>query len=323
MGTTFTVKMVTDLPDAQIDLLAERVGQELEAVNSHMSTYLEDSELSRFNRFLETTSFPLSPGTLEVLRLAQEISHRSGGAFDVTVAPLVNAWGFGPGKTGPGKTAPGKTGPKGIPPRPPEEELLGALRQQVGYENLEIDSASARKRIPSLTCDLSAIAKGFAVDQVALALEEAGVDRYMVEVGGEVRTSGASPRGVVWRIGIEGPVEGRHRVQKLLPLDTAALATSGDYRQFYEVDGKRYSHTIDPRTGRPVEHAGASVSVVMDSCAGADAWATALLVLGPDEGIALARQENLAALFVVYEEGGGSERMTPAFEKLLEKNAIH
>ncbi|MCB1034617.1 MAG: FAD:protein FMN transferase, partial [Acidobacteria bacterium] len=226
-----------------------------------------------------------------------------GGAFDITVGPLVTAWGFGPRR---------------LPPEPPPEEELAELLPHVGFRLLELTDEGVVKKDPRTQGDLSAIAKGYAVDQVAETLEAEGFDDYMVEVGGEVRTGGHAPGGGPWRIGIEGPTPEGHTLYRVLPLSNLAVATSGDYRNFYEVNGRRYSHTLDPKTGRPVEHAGAAVSVVMEDCASADGWATALLVLGPDAGYDLATEKELAALFQSHEEGGGiSVRQTPRFEALF------
>lgn len=303
MGTSFTVRISAELSAAEKAGLEAAVVEALEGVNQRMSNYLEDSELSRLNRSAAGETLRLSEETLEVLRLAREISRRSDGAFDITVGPLVNAWGFGP---------------DGRPPTPPAQEELEAILEHVGFELLELVPGGVLKRHSGVVGDLSAIAKGYAVDRVAEALEGAGIARYMVEVGGEVRTAGEAPAGGPWRIGIEGPTPAGRSLYRVLPISGRALATSGDYRNFYEVDGKRFSHTIDPATGRPVEHSAASVSVVARECASADAWATALLVLGPESGFDLAVQENLAALFLVYEDDGTvSSRPTPRFEALF------
>ncbi len=307
MGTSYTVKVVADLSAAEEERLETAVIEALGSVNQRMSTYLADSELSRLNRFRGSEVFALSEESLEVFRLAREISRRSGGAFDITVGPLVNAWGFGP---------------EGVPPVPPSQEELERILPHIGFELLELVPEGVLKRDPEVVGDLSAIAKGYAVDQVVRVLEESGVSRFMVEVGGEVRTAGEAPSGGPWRIGIEGPTPAGRSLYRVLPLTGQAVATSGDYRNFYEVDGERFSHTIDPKTGRPVEHAGASVSVVTEDCASADAWATALLVLGPRAGFDLAVEENLAALFLVYEgDGDISAKETPRFKALFGMSA--
>ena len=307
MGTRYTVKVVAPiarLDETGVAALEATIVEQLEGVNGRMSTYQEDSELSRFNRYRDPQPFAFSADTMTVLHTAQEVSVASGGAFDVTVGPLVNAWGFGPGPQ---------------PVHGPDAETLAELRRHVGHDKLELDEAAltVRKLDPEVYCDLSAVAKGYAVDRVADALEAAGIHRYMVEVGGEVRTGGLNAQGEPWSIGIERPVSGERAVQRVLPLSGLAMATSGDYRNFYELDGRRVSHTIDPRTGEPVSHSTASVSVVHPSCMVADAWATALLVLGSDEGYRLAEELKLPVLFLIHSPGGGiREQATSVFQAL-------
>jgi thiamine biosynthesis lipoprotein len=307
MGTTYTVRVVTgDVWDsARHDRVGARIQQALDDVESKMSTYLDASELSRFNQTLSVDPFPVSPETFEVVSQAYALSELTGGALDITVGPLVNAWGFGP-----------------VEPDvlPPDRESLTRLRGHLGYRKLELDPAAStlRKTDPELQCDLSAVAKGYGVDRVATVLREDGLTRFMVEVGGEVVTRGLSQRDGPWRIAIERPLLGAG-VQRVVPLSDQAMATSGDYRNVREVDGRLLSHTIDPRTGRPVEHRLASVTVVAESGLVADGLATALNVLGPDEGYALAAAEGWAVLFLVRGEGDTiTERATPAFESLLE-----
>lgn len=307
MGTSYTVKIVVDrnLDRAERDQTRFLIEMELENVDAKMSTYRTDSELSRFNASLSTDPFPLSPDTIAVFALAQAVSEETNGAFDVTVGPLVNAWGFGPD-------------PRGALPT---DEQIAALLERVGYQKLIVDAEhnTVRKTQPDLYCDLSAIAKGYAVDRVAAALDDAGYDRYMVEVGGETKTRGHNPDGVPWRIGIERPVTDQRAVQRVVPLVDAALATSGDYRNYYEVDGVRYSHEIDPRTGRPIAHNLVSVSVIDARCTMADAYATAFMVLGAEEGLRVAESLGLAALFIVrLPTGAFEERMTARFTELYD-----
>lgn len=305
MGTTFTVKVVAEnLTEANQIRLQRLIEDELRAVNGKMSHYLEDSELSQFNRSRETTPFVISQSTLEVFRHAAEVSALTGGAFDITAGPLVNIWGFGP--EGRAETLPS------------DAEIARALERS-GYDKLEIDeeSSTVRKELPDLYCDLSAIAKGYGVDRVAETLERDGLTNFMVDIGGEVRTSGTNDSGNDWRIAIEQPVPGRRAIQRIVPLSGLAMATSGGYRNFYDVDGARFSHTIDPRTGRPITHRLASVSVVDELSVRADALATGLLVLGPEEGYKLAVEKEIRALFIVSNEDGELwERVTPAFEIL-------
>ncbi|MGH0034078.1 MAG: FAD:protein FMN transferase [Myxococcota bacterium] len=289
MGTTWSVVLQgrghtrNDLTEAR-----QAIRERLASVNALMSTWDPDSELSRLNAHAEPTPFPLSPETLRVFALAQEVSLQTGGAFDVTVGPLVAAWGFGAGARTPGQA--------------PDAAELAAIRGRVGYRLLELDGEgrTIRKARPDLRCDLSAIAKGYGVDAVAGALEARGWTDYLVEVGGEIRVRGERPGGGPWQVGIERPGDDPGRVvQGVVPLSDLAMATSGDYRNFYEVDGERRSHIVDPRSGRPVTHRVASVSVIHPEAVLADAWATALTVLGPDEGLELAESRGLAAYFLV------------------------
>jgi FAD:protein FMN transferase len=306
MGTNFSVVLPgEDFDRADLSKLQAAIDAELEAVNAEMSTYREDSELSRFNRSGAGQGFAASPHLLEVVALAKQVSAQSNGAFDVTVGPLVDAWGFGPKDPSQRREL-------------DEAEIL-ELRAVVGDDKLEVDRASGqlRKSVDGLRVDLSAIAKGHGCDRVAMVIEATGRTRYMVEVGGEIRARGGGPSGEFWKIGIERPTgdaAGSRVVHVLVRVTDVAVATSGDYRNYWERDGVRYSHTLDPRTGRPITHALASVTVIHEeSAALADAWATALNVLGPDEGPALAERLGLAAYFLIRTEQGFEARATPAF----------
>lgn len=289
MGTVYTIKGVAAADElAPPEGLDGRVQAVLDEINRSMSTYLEDSEISAFNRH-ELGPFPASPALLEVVAEAQRVAELSGGAFDVTVGPLVDVWGFGPAGAG----------------EVPDDALVERLLEAVGYARLGVDRERGAlvKERPQLRIDLSAIAKGFAVDRVAETLRSEGVTDFMVEIGGEVSAGGRNGRGQVWRIGIERPEDEGRAVHTVVALADTALATSGDYRNFRLHDGVRLSHTIDPRVGRPIAHDLASVSVVHPSCMTADALATAFEVLGPGPGIELADRLDVAALFLVREEG--------------------
>ncbi|PRQ03952.1 FAD:protein FMN transferase [Enhygromyxa salina] len=305
MGTTFSVVIAGDsLKLAPLERLQAQIDAELQAVNAEMSTYLPDSELSRFNAASAREPFHASAHLLEVVGVAKQINHASGGAFDVTVGPLVDAWGFGPD---PGTRT------------ELSDVQIAALRERVGDTKLELDptAQTLRKTVDGLHVDLSAIAKGHGADRVAAQVEAAGYSDYMIEVGGEVRVRGSNPAGEPWRVGIERPTAdaaGSRAVQAILPVRDVAVATSGDYRNYWERDGVRYSHTIDPRTGRPITHRLASVTVVHpESAALADGWATALNVLGPEQGLALAEQLGLAAYFLVRTDQGFEVRTSSAY----------
>lgn len=290
MGTNYAVTVVVDTP-FDPELLHAGIDSSLEAVVGLMSTYEKDSELSRFNASKGEEPFSLSPETHEVLRLAREIHDASDGLFDVTVGPLVNAYGFGP---------------NGRPASVPSDAMLDALLEHTGSEKFVLgdDPPTIRKLSPGLYVDLSAIAKGFGVDQVAEWLERQGVTRYMVEVGGEVRVRGTNERDRKWRIGIEDPVSGGATLGRIVELDSGALATSGNYRNFRDIDGVRVAHTINPNTGRAVRHALLSASVYAEDCARADGWATALMVAGPEEALELARANELAVLLWIGQDDG-------------------
>ena len=303
MGTTWSVTLgATGRSRADLTRAQAAIEARLAAIDGLMSTWDPDSELSRFNRHRSGEPFPLSAETLEVLRVAREVGERTGGAFDVTVRPLVAAWGFGAGARAPGNA--------------PEPAELAALRRHVDFRLLELDpvGASVRKRDPEVTCDLSAIAKGFAVDEVTRALVALDWGDFLVEIGGEVRALGQRPGDGAWRVGIERPDETGRAVQGVVALSDRAMATSGDYRSFYEEGGRRRTHIIDPRSGQPVDPGLASVSVVHREAVFADAWATALAVLGPEEGFALAEAESLGAHFILRDRHGAFEtRSTRAF----------
>ncbi|MEM8964316.1 MAG: FAD:protein FMN transferase, partial [Acidobacteriota bacterium] len=293
LGTSYSVKIVaTTLEETEQAAIQEAIETELETVDAAMSTYRDDSELTRFNRYGGADPMVLSVATFTVLAEAARIGDQSGGAFDVTVGPLVNALGFGPDD---------EVGGRKI-----DDTLLDALRDRVGWDKLEIDQGdrSVAKSHPAVYVDLGAIAKGYAVDRISDALASRGYDRFMVEVGGEVRTAGVNAEGEAWRIGVERPETERAGIVEVVPLRDRAMATSGDYRNYREIDGRRISHIIDPRTARSIRHRLASTTVVSDRCATADGWATALMVLGPEEGMKVAREEKLAVLMLVREDDG-------------------
>ena len=303
MGTTYTVKVISQgLENKAQSEVDQAIISTLESVNSSMSTYLRSSELSKFNDHLSLSPFPASDEILRVMSEAKRVAKLSNGAFDVTVGPLVDAWGFGPEKTT-------------TPPTPGQIELL---RESIGYEKLKIGDEHLSKTAINLRCDLSAIAKGFGVDKVRDTLEQLGFKNFMIEVGGEVITKGRRLDGRIWRIGIEKPDPSGVSIQRAIELDSMAMASSGDYRNYREIDGKRVSHTIDPRTGSPVTHRLASVTVLHKSCMTADALATTLSVLGPEEGMQLANKSKIHALFLVRTpEGGFMEKPSSAFKALF------
>ena len=282
MGTTYAIQA-----DCPASLPHDRIDAELVRINALMSTYDPHSEVSRFNRAPTGVPIPVSADLVEVVGAAFSVAERTGGAFDATVAPLVGLWGFGAANARP------------APAGPQVEDTL----RLVGYRRVaHRHDPPTLEKLQSATLDLSGIAKGFAVDRVAGLLDDAGCRAYLIEFGGEIRALGKAPGGGPWRIGVESP-SGPDHVRTLM-LEGSALATSGDYRQFRETDGVRVSHIIDPRTGYPVRHGLASVTVVADTAMVADAFATALLVMGETQAHRFARDTGLAALFIVRADGG-------------------
>ncbi|TDU25026.1 thiamine biosynthesis lipoprotein [Chromohalobacter marismortui] len=300
-GTGYHVTVYGDFNERQLKSIDDGIESALHRVDRLMSTYKSDSELSRFNAAPVGKPFELSAATARVIEEAIEIGDLSNGAFDVTIGSAVNLWGFGP------KMRPDKV--------PSDAEVAQALRK-VDYQALKLEGNRLTKTKP-VYVDLSGIAKGFGVDQVAARLDALGVTSYLVEVGGEIRTRGTKPNGQPWRIAVEKPVSRERSVQRVLELEDVAVATSGDYRNYYEEDGRRYSHTIDPRTGRPITHHLASVTVVAELCSTADALATALEVLGPKKGMALAEREDIAAYFIVKTDKGFKTEVSDAFHTYL------
>lgn len=320
MGTSYSIKLVapSNATISQADL-ATQVDALLRRINDQMSTYVAESEVSRFNRTTAGEWFEVSPATAQVVQQALDIGKQSGNAYDITVGPLVRLWHFGPQSNK--RQPPGQRATEQL--APPAPEAIQATLQRVGAEHLQVrvNPPALRKTIDDLEIDLSSIAKGFAVDRIAAMLEDHAIGDYMVEIGGEVRTHGRRQDTRPWQIGIERPNAENRRVQRIVPLRDLAIATSGDYRIFFETDGQRYSHLLDPRTGRPVAHRLASVSVLAESCTQADALATTLLVLGPEEGFAWSLEHKVAALFMfrrVGPEGNGEivQQATPRFEQL-------
>lgn len=282
MGTFWTVKVVGG------DVTAAGIQAVLDEIDAEMTTWDPSSAVSRFN----DTEGPLrlSPRLGVVVEGSLELSRLTDGAFDITVGPLVGLWGFGADAEA----------------ERPSDEALAAV--EFGWQGLSIQDGALRKENPALRIDLSAIAKGYGVDVVAEHLREKEATGFMIEVGGEVLAEGTK-NGLPWKIGIERPDEEGQVAQQVIELE-GALATSGDYRQFIEDDEGKRSHTIDPRTRRPVEHDLASVSVRAESCMEADGWATALTVLGPEAGLKLAEEQGLAVMMLRRVDGGFEETST-------------
>ncbi|MEZ5567322.1 MAG: FAD:protein FMN transferase [Halioglobus sp.] len=284
MGTTWHLTYVVTPGTPDADFVAALVQAELDAVNASMSTYLPDSEITRFNKAPGDTWVTLSDAFLRVLDAAMRVGQESGGAYDVTVAPLVDLWGFGP---------------KEANLEPPPKEAIAVALARVGQARVQRDpQRRAAMKPEGVALDFSSLAKGFAVDQAAQALRERGIVRFLFEVGGEIAVSGFSARGEPWRVAVEAPASAGRAVAEVLSVTDLAVATSGNYRNFFDYAGQRYSHSIDPRTGWPVVHDLVSVTVVHEDAMLADAWATAFTVMGAEEAMKLAESREMAVYFI-------------------------
>jgi thiamine biosynthesis lipoprotein len=290
MGTTYHVTVVTGWFQP-ISGLQEAIELRLKEINQSMSTYIHDSEISRFNRFQRAgRPFPISSDFFEVMKMARTIYRLSNGAWDGTVSPLITLWGFGP---------------ETVPVRVPPPQQIAARRSAIGFADIEVkDPGILIKKRADIALDLSSIAKGYGVDQVAAVIRSRKFDDYLVEIGGEVVASGRRGDGKLWRVGINQPrpAAGANEVYRVVDLDNAALATSGDYRNFFTLNGIRYSHVIDPKIGYPVSNSVVSVSIIADSCTFADGLATAIMVMGAEKGLRLLnRLEEVEGLIVLQE----------------------
>lgn len=295
MGTHYNVKYYSSKNLANKENVQGNIDRILKQVNSEMSTYMKSSEISYFNKSDHSGPIKISEDFFYVASYALSLAEKTNGAFDPTLGPLVNLWGFGP------------DGKRKVPS---DEDISKAL-SKVGFQKVELNSETReiKKTVPGVYLDLSALAKGFGVDKVAKFLEDQGAKSLMVEIGGEVVTRGVKEDGGPWKIAIEtpDPASNGESYQKVLDLKDVALATSGSYRNFFEEGGKNYSHTIDSKTGRPINHKLVSVSVVDKDCMVADALATALMAMGEKRAIEFAERENLMAYFVygINEAEGG------------------
>ena len=294
MGTTYNITVVAE-DNRGVAGLKEKIDARLVEINNSMSTYQKSSEISRFNK-LELTDqpFEISADFYRVMRIARAIFELSGGAWDGTVNPLVDLWGFG--RAGRQSTL-------------PDEGKIAALLPRIGFDKIRIfNNHTLVKKSRAITIDLSSIAKGFGVDEVAQIINKTGYGDYLVEIGGEIYASGRRQDGKLWRVGINRPRKDAafDAVYKIVDLNNQAFATSGDYRNFFEIDGIRYSHIIDPRTGYPVSNGVVSVSVVAANCALADGLATAVMVMGTDDGLALINRLESVESLIVMEKANGS-----------------
>lgn len=317
-GTRYHISVVMEEDQVRLQQLAGGIEQALDGVDAAMSTWSEDSELSRFNALPDQSDWTaLSAPLYTVLLEAETVSALTDGAFDITIGPVVNLWGFGPDAR---------------PDKVPDEATVARILERTGHKKIELrDQPPGIRTSEAQYLDLSAIAKGFGVDEVARYLAAEGISGYLVEIGGEVSVGGRKPDGSAWRLAIETPGDAAGQVNRIVALggvvdgalavdsvrNDRALATSGDYRNYYEFNGQRYSHTLDPKTGKPITHNLASVTVIAENCMRADALATGFTVMGFEDAMALAVRQNIPAYFIVRGEAGFETHYTPAFSSFI------
>ncbi len=287
MGTTYNIVIISK--DTHIRAKAQTaIKSSLKYVNRHLNNWNKDSEISRFNRSNSTAPIKIGPSLLQIMHASNIVHEQSNGFFDTTLDPIIDLWGFGPIQAE--KKAPSAT-------------QIKTMLTQIGQsQQLELNSEdqTLKKRHKHVTINLSAIAKGYGIDKIAESFEELNIENFMIEIGGDLLTRGENPYGQDWRIGIEQPDSFGKDLQKIVTVSNLAMATSGDYRNYFEESGKRYSHIIDPHTGYPIKHKTVSVSVLAQNAMYADAWATALLALGQEEGRKIAEKYNIAAFFISH-----------------------
>ncbi|MXX98942.1 MAG: FAD:protein FMN transferase [Gammaproteobacteria bacterium] len=305
MGTTWSIKLYSPIGDEQFKKLADESINMLADLDQKLSTYKQDSEITRFNLSSDLNWQTVSEEFAALVGQSLRISELSQGAFDITVSPLVDLWGFS------------KDNKDSI--AFPSASEIARVKATTGYRHLQAreQPPALKKALPELQLDLSAIAKGYAADRLAALLEANGIANYLAEVGGELRASGISKELRPWLVGVEKPVPGWREIMRAVEVRGSGVATSGDYRNFIEIDGTRYSHTIDPRSGMPTVYKGASVTVIAESSQAADAWATAFFILPKEEALRLSEQHQLAVYYVEQATDGFVQTMNSLFADYL------
>ena len=292
MGTSYTVQISDPLPSQKRQQLHRKIEEKLRMVNAQMSTWDPKSEISRFNHQATTNPFTVSPEFAKVIRQSLKLSHSTGGRFDPTLNPLLNIWGFGS---------------ESETREPPTQQQIDQTRKQIGWHHLHIsDNNQLQKDIPDLQISLGAIAKGYGVDVVSRILLDEGLSNFFVEIGGEVYAHGTKPKNEPWRIGIQYPsLEPNLKLQGILNITDSAIATSGYYPNYIQKNGRVFTHILDPVTGTPRESQTASVTVIAPNCMLADGAATALFVMGADEGLEWTeKQPEVEVLFLIRDDQG-------------------
>lgn len=301
MGSTYSIQYLrhADGPvPAQVRAEVEAI---LAQVDQQLSTYRSDSDISRFNALSANTCQAMPPAVLQLVAVGDRLSRESAGAFDLTVEPLLDLWGFGP---------------QGRDEQVPDAQALAQALRRVGHEHLRIEGDLLCKDA-AVQVDFNSIAAGYAVDRISARLAELGIDSFLAEATGELKAVGKKPDGSPWRIALEEPRDDRQVAQRIIAIDGYGVSTSGDYRHYFEQDGQRYSHTLDARTGAPITHRLAAVTVIHASALMADGLSTLLMILGPQQGLEYARRQAIAAVFVVRGDSGFVTTTSPAFDTVF------
>lgn len=310
MGTFWRVSVI-GVDEAKAQALRAKVQAQLDADDRLLSTWKNDSALMRFNHAADTRPWPVSEAMADIVTLSLRIGAKTDGAMDITVGPLVNLWGFGPDKQ---------------PVATPDAQEIAAAKARTGLQHLQVINQSGRqflqKDIPDLFVDLSTVGEGYAADHLARLMEQEGISRYLVSVGGALVSRGMNGEGKPWRVAIQKPTDRENAVQAIVDINGHGISTSGSYRNYYELDGKRISHVIDPQTGQPITHKLVSVTVIAPTALEADGWDTGLMVLGPEKAQQVVREQGLAVYMIVKEGEGFKTWMSPQFRTFLvgEKN---
>ena len=310
MGTFWRVSVI-GVDEAKAEALRAKVQAQLDADDRLLSTWKNDSALMRFNHAADTRPWPVSEAMADIVTLSLRIGAKTHGAMDITVGPLVNLWGFGPDKQ---------------PVATPDAQAIAAAKARTGLQHLQVINQSGRqflqKDIPDLFVDLSTVGEGYAADHLARLMEQEGISRYLVSVGGALVSRGMNGEGKPWRVAIQKPTDRENAVQAIVDINGHGISTSGSYRNYYELDGKRISHVIDPQTGQPISHKLVSVTVIAPTALEADGWDTGLMVLGPEKAQQVVREQGLAVYMIVKEGEGFKTWMSPQFRTFLvgEKN---
>ncbi|HCI6164934.1 TPA: FAD:protein FMN transferase ApbE [Klebsiella quasipneumoniae subsp. quasipneumoniae] len=310
MGTFWRVSVI-GVDEAKAQALRAKVQAQLDADDRLLSTWKNDSALMRFNHAADTRPWPVSEAMADIVTLSLRIGAKTDGAMDITVGPLVNLWGFGPDKQ---------------PVATPDAQAIAAAKARTGLQHLQVINQSGRqflqKDIPDLFVDLSTVGEGYAADHLARLMEQEGISRYLVSVGGALVSRGMNGEGKPWRVAIQKPTDRENAVQAIVDINGHGISTSGSYRNYYELAGKRISHVIDPQTGQPITHKLVSVTVIAPTALEADGWDTGLMVLGPEKAQQVVREQGLAVYMIVKEGEGFKTWMSPQFRTFLvgEKN---